>query len=108
MAFWAASLSSDPRTRDRDHSSWQRIGDNRNVGEVPKWVISAFAGMPGSHGTRLIDYPEPGTSVRFKGRTYRYRIDMGNQSWQVYRRLRKCNSSELRGREELTAGDEGV
>ena len=27
--------------------------------------------------------------VQYKGRTYRYRIDMGNRSWEVYRRLRK-------------------
>ena len=73
-----------------DPKSWQRIGDNRNTNRVPDWVISAFASMPGSHGTRLIDYPEPGMIVRFKGKTYRYRIDMGEQSWEVYRRLRKC------------------
>ena len=73
---------SDPRP-------WQRIGTNRDVSRVPQWVISAFASMPGSHGTRLIDYPEPGMSVQFKGKTYRYRIDMGKQSWEVHRRLRK-------------------
>ena len=77
------------RPSHRNRGSWERIGDNRNVGKVPQWVISAFAAMPGSHGTRLIDYPEPGMSVQFKGSTYRYRIDMGNESWQVYRRLRK-------------------
>ena len=82
-------FSDNQRSPNRERRSWQRIGDNRNVSKVPQWVISAFAGMPGSHGTRLIDYPEPGMSVHFKGRTYRYRINMGNQSWQVYRRIRK-------------------
>ena len=28
----------------------------------------------------LIDYPEPGMSVRFKGKTYRYRIDIWGSS----------------------------
>ena len=69
--------------------SWEHIGHNRNTSKVPAWVISAFAAMPGSQGTRLIDYPDAGRSVHFKGRTFRYRIDMGNQSWEVYRRLRK-------------------
>ena len=89
MGLLGRIFSNKQGTPRSDQRSWQRIGDNRNVGKVPQWVISAFAGMPGSHGTRLIDYPEPGMSVQFKGRTYRYRIDMGNQSWQVYRRLRK-------------------
>ena len=87
--FLRRFFSTEKNSPRRDQRSWQRIGDNRNVSGVPQWIISAFAGMPGSHGTRLIDYPEPGKSVQFKGRTYRYRIDMGTQSWQVYRRLRK-------------------
>ena len=69
--------------------SLNRIGHNLDVSRVPKRVVSAFADMPGSHGTMLIDYLEPGMSVYFKGKTYRYRIDMGKQSWEVYRRLRK-------------------
>ena len=65
--------------------NWQLIGDNRHTSRIPQWVISAFAKIPGSHGTRLIDYPEPdGESIHLKGRTFRYRIDMGKQSWQVY------------------------
>ena len=76
-------------SRRRDQRFWQRIRDNRNASGVSQWVISTFAGMPGSHGTRLIDYPEQGISVRFKGRTYRCQIHMDNQSWQVYRRLKK-------------------
>ena len=68
---------------------WELIGDNRNTAKIPQWVITAFAKVPGSHGTRLIDYPEPGEQLHFKGRTFRYRIDMGNQSWKVYRRLRR-------------------
>ena len=89
MGLLRRIFSNNQRTPRRDQRSWHRIGDNKNVNKVPQWVISAFAAMPGSHGTRLIDYPEPGMSVQFKGRTYRYRIDMDNQSWQVYRQLRK-------------------
>ena len=55
----------------------------------PLGGVSAFAKMPGSHGTRLIDYPEPDDRIYLKGRTYRYRIDLGNQSWRVYRKLRR-------------------
>ena len=89
VRFLKRLFSGNPRAPRRDRRSWQRIGDNRDTRNVPQWVISAFSEMPGSHGTRLIDYPEPGMSIRFKGRTYRYRIDMGNQSWQVYRRIRR-------------------
>ena len=89
MGLLRRIFSTNQGTPRRDQRSWQHIGDNRNTSEVPQWVISAFARMPGSHGTRLIDYPEPGMTVQFKGRTYRYRIEIGNQSWQVYRRLRK-------------------
>lgn len=71
-----------------DHR-WERIGDNTNIKNVPRWVIDAFGSISGSHGTMLIDYPEPGGKVSFKGRTFRYRIHMANQSWTVYRRLRR-------------------
>ncbi len=74
--------------KDGKASEWERIGDNRNIAEVPQWVLTAFAKEPGSHGTRLIDYPELGYRLEYKGRTFRYRIDMGKQSWIVYRRLR--------------------
>ena len=47
--------------------NWERIGDNRNTANVPRWVIDAFGAMPGNHGTLLIDYPVPGGSVRFRG-----------------------------------------
>lgn len=30
---------------------WELIGNNRNVARIPRWVMSAFSGMPGSHGT---------------------------------------------------------
>ena len=68
---------------------WELIGNNRNVARIPRWVMSAFSGMPGSHGTLLIEYPEPGQCLHFKGKTYRYRIDMGDQVWEVYRRKRR-------------------
>ena len=71
----------------RGGNGWQLIGDNRDLSGVPGWVITALAREPGSHGTRLIDYPEPG-QLYYKGRTYRYRIDMGWGSWKVYRKMR--------------------
>ena len=67
---------------------WEFIGSNRDTTRIPRWVISAFAEMPGSHGTRLIDYPEPGECLYFNGKTYRYRIDMAKQVWEVYRSKR--------------------
>ena len=73
----------------RNPNKWELIGTNRNTNGIPHWVVSAFAKMPGSHGTRLIDYPEPDDRIYLKGRTYRYRIDLGNQSWRVYRKLRR-------------------
>lgn len=69
-------------------AGWDYVGSNRQSKNIPKWVLSAFARMPGSHGTRLIDYPEPGYSIHLRGKTFRYRIDMGERDWYVYRRLR--------------------
>ena len=71
-----------------EKKQWEWIGSNRNSKGIPRWVKDAFWKMPGSHGTQLIQYPEPGMSVYLKGKTFRYRIDMGSQEWQVYRRLR--------------------
>ena len=70
---------------------WELVGTNRNMDDIPLWVLSAFAKMPGSHGTSLIDYPVAmaGKSIYLKGRTYRYRIDLGNQTWHVYRTHRR-------------------
>ncbi len=83
-------LGTDPQqSKGKTVPVWEFIGDNRNTAKIPQWVLDKFASIPGSHGTRLIDYPEPGGQLRFKGRTFRYRIDMGNQSWTVYRRLRR-------------------
>lgn len=75
----------------RGSDKWEYIGNNRNTGKIPSWVLSAFAKMPGSHGTRLIDYPfvMAGESIHLKGRTYRYRIDLGDQKWSVYRKHRR-------------------
>ncbi len=73
----------------RNPNKWELIGTNRNTDGIPRWVVSAFADMPGSQGTRLIDYPEPGHRIYLKGRTFRYRIDLGNQSWRVYRKHRR-------------------
>ena len=73
------------RTTSRE---WELIGTNRNPQGIPPWVLSAFGSMPGSHGTMLIDYPEPGMSIYLNGKTFRYRIDMGDQSWRVHRRRR--------------------
>ena len=75
----------------RGSDKWEYIGNNRNTGKIPGWVLSAFAKMPGSHGTRLIDYPfvRAGESIHLKGRTYRYRIDLGDQKWSVYRKHRR-------------------
>ena len=72
-----------------DKGRWEFIGDNRNTRDIPSWVIAAFAKLSGSQGTMLIDYPDNGRQLFSRGRTYRYRIDMGNQSWKVYRRLRR-------------------
>ena len=75
----------------RSPNKWELIGTNRNTDDIPRWVLSAFAKTPGSHGTRLIDYPFPqaGESIHLKGRTYRYRIDLGDQTWRVYRKHRR-------------------
>ena len=77
------------RKAKRSHK-WEYLGNNRNTGSIPGWVLSAFAKEPGSHGTRLIDYPFvlAGESIYYKGRNCRYRIDLGDQKWQVYRRPR--------------------
>lgn len=74
----------------KQSSKWEYLGNNRNTGSIPNWVLSAFAKMPGSYGTRLIDYPFvlAGESIYYKGRNYRYRIDLGDQKWNVYRRKR--------------------
>ena len=70
-------------------SKWEFIGDNTDSKRIPEWVLKGFGSIPGSHGTRLIDYPDPTIgSLHFKGRTFRYRIDMEESSWTVYRRLR--------------------
>ena len=68
---------------------WELIGHNRDTRNVPGWIISKFASISGSQGTMLIDYPDPGGNLHFRGRTYRYRIKMGNQVWRVYRRKRR-------------------
>ena len=70
-------------------NKWELIGTNRNTDGIPRWVLSAFANMPGSHGTQFIDYPEPGQQIYLKGRTYRYRIDLGDKTWRVYRNRRR-------------------
>ena len=74
----------------RNPNKWDLIGSSQKADGIPRWVLSTFAEMPGSHGTRLIDYPFPmaGESVYLKGRTYRYRIDLGERSWRVYRKRR--------------------
>jgi len=69
------------------NTSWQWIGNNKSTSGIPRWVLSAFGREPGSHGTLLIDYPIPEVGpLYFRGKTFLYRIDMGNQSWDVYRR----------------------
>lgn len=73
----------------RDPTKWELIGTNRNIDGIPRWVMSAFAHMPGSQGTLLIEHPDPGHRIYLKGRTYRYRIDLGNQAWSVYRKRRR-------------------
>ena len=47
----AAEIKEQPVSSER----WDLIGTNRNTAGIPRWVIDAFAKMPGSHGTRLID-----------------------------------------------------
>ena len=63
-----------------DKGKWEFIGDNRNTEGIPSWVIDAFAKVSGSQCAMLIDYPDSGRQLFFRGRRYRYRIDMGNQS----------------------------
>lgn len=89
LKFLRRAFAGDQRPRQRNQSSWQRIGDNYDTAHIPSWVLTRFANEPGSHGTRLIDYPEPGMRLEYKGGTYRYQIRMGDQSWEVHRRLRK-------------------
>ena len=78
------------RKAKRSHK-WEYPGNNGNTGSIPGWVLAAFATMPGSHETRLIDYPfvRAGESIHLKGRTYRYRIDLAGQKWRGYRRPRR-------------------
>lgn len=83
-----AILSLILRTKTRRSRLWEHIGSNDNQREIPRWVIAEFAKLPGSHGTDLIDYPEPGGVLHFRGRRFHYKIEMGKQSWQVYRRRR--------------------
>ena len=75
-------------------NNWEQIGNNRDTGRIPRWVLSAFAKMDGGQGTRLIDYPffRAGESIHFTGRTFRYRIDLGDQKWTVYRRKRRSGN----------------
>lgn len=74
----------------RNPYRWQDIGNDRKQENIPGWVLSAFAKMPGSQGTRLINSPasRAGESIYLKGRTYLYRIDLGYSAWRIYRRLR--------------------
>ena len=69
--------------KSKRSNKWEYLGDSRNTGGIPRWVLNAFAKMPGGQGTRLIDYPffMDGESIHFKGRTYLYRIDLGKQNW---------------------------
>ena len=76
------------RTKTRSSRKWEYIGNNDDLRGIPRWVIAEFAKLPGSLGTDLIDYPEPGGVLHFRGRRFRYKIEMGKQSWQVYRRRR--------------------
>ena len=98
MGFLRRVFAGDQKPRRRGRSSWERIGDNQNTTKIPQWVLTTFGNEGGSHGTRLIDYPEPGMRLNYKGRTYRYRIEMGDQSWVVYRRLRKSARGRSRRR----------
>ena len=89
MGFWLLNrLSRNVPSRPKASGGWTYIGNNRDTSNIPDWVINAFASEPGSHGTRLIDYPE-GPPIYYKGRTFRYKIVMGSRSWDVYRRRRK-------------------
>ncbi len=89
IRFLRRIFAADRRPRRRRRSSWERIGDSQNTTKIPQWVLTRFANEGGSHGTRLIDYPDAGRRLIYEGRTYRYVINMGDQSWVVYRRLRK-------------------
>ena len=83
-----AILSLILRTKTRRSRLWEHIGSNDDLRGIPRWVIAEFAKLPGSQGTDLIDYPEPGGVLHFRGRRFHYKIEMGKQSWQVYRRRR--------------------
>ena len=76
-------------------NEWELIGSNQRPDDIPQWVMSTFAKIPGSLGTRLIDYPFPmaGESIHLQGRTFSYRIDLGDQSWRVFRKLRPRTAS---------------
>ena len=69
-------------------NGWEFIGSNKAPSGIPVWVLSAFGKEPGSHGTRLIDYPDPGV-LYYKGSTSRYKVVMGDKSWEVFRRKRQ-------------------
>lgn len=83
-----AILSLILRSKTFHSRKWEYIGNNNDQREIPRWVIAEFAKLPGSQGTDLIDYPEPGGTLHFRGRRFRYKIEMGKQSWYVYRRRR--------------------
>jgi hypothetical protein len=92
LMSWLTRLFSNTHTQRWVYIGTQRwvyIGNNRSTGQIPRWVINTFANEPGSHGTRLIDYPESGMVLRYNGKTFQYKIEMGERSWSVYKRKRR-------------------
>ena len=96
MISWLLNLlSRDARPGRTTSGEWTYIGGNRNTTNIPDWVLAAFGSEPGSHGTRLIDYPEGGP-IFYRGKTFQYKIVMGSHSWEVYRRRRKGKRRQRR------------
>ena len=88
-----------------DKGKWEFIGDNRNINGIPSWVISAFAKMPGSHGTRLIDYPETGEQLFFRGRRYPLQGRHGRPVMEGVSQAEKTRCSALRREAALNDRD---
>ena len=75
--------------RKLNKSGWEFIGDPGNPENIPNWVLREIGSIPGSHGTMVIDYPDLYTGkLYFKGRTFRYCIDL-DDGCKVYRKLRR-------------------
>ena len=80
-------------------TGWQKIGSDKDLKNVPQWVMRAFDSRQRSHmeltlgfdaltGRALDGVYEPGL-YEYKGKTFRYRIRTEENRFDVYRKPRK-------------------